>query len=340
MQSKNIEKYFFLGFLTVVTIFVLILFRPFFPIIVLGASLAVVLHPLYVWLRTRVTFGRSWVAALVSVVLFVVVLCGPVLAIGIVVFNQSQDLYLSVVTGGATPMIQTIGDSINKVLPPELSFNIQDKVTEVVSFVSANIATVFTATLNTLFSLIIIIVIIFYFLKDGDHWRKSIILMSPLADKDDEKILSKLAYAINGVIKGYVLIAIAQATLMGIGLAIFGVPSPALWAVFSAFASLIPTIGTAVIAIPAVVYLILIGNMPGAIGMTVWAVLIVGTIDNLLSPFVIGNRVDIPPLLIMFSVLGGIVLMGPIGILVGPLAVSLLYSLVSIYRESFQGIQS
>jgi predicted PurR-regulated permease PerM len=80
--------------------------------------------------------------------------------------------------------------------------------------------------------------------------------------------------------------------------------------------------------------------MPGAIGMTVWAMLIVGMIDNLLSPFVIGNRMDIPPLLIMFAVLGGIALMGPIGILVGPLAVSLLYSLVSIYRESFQGIES
>jgi predicted PurR-regulated permease PerM len=316
------------------------LFRPFFPVIILGASLAVVLHPLYTALCKKVTGGRSWAAALISVILFVVVLCGPLFAIGVVVFNQSQDLYQSVIHGGTAPMIQRLGDTVNSFLPAELAFNAQDKVTELVSFISANIATVFTATLSTLFSVLVVILIIFYFLKDGDHWRKSVILMSPLSDSDDEKILSKLGHAINGVIKGYVIVGLAQGLLMGIGLAIFGVPTPALWAVLAAFASLIPTIGTATIAIPAVIYLVVTGHTPAAIGMTIWAVLIVGMIDNLLNPFVIGSRVDIPPLMVLFSVLGGIALMGPIGILVGPLAVSLLYSLVSIYRASFQGIHS
>ncbi len=340
MHNKNIEKYFFLGFLTLVTIFVLILFRPFFPVIILGASLAVVLHPLYIWIRTKLVRGQSWAAALISVILFVVVLCGPLFGIGVVVFNQTQDLYQSLAHGEATPMIQKFGESINSILPPEIAFNVQDKLTEVVSFVTANLAVVFTTTLSTLFSLIVIILIIFYFLKDGDSWRRSVILMSPLSDKDDEKILSKLEHSINGVIKGYVIVGLAQGFLMGVGLAIFGVPSPALWAVLAAFASLVPTIGTAVIAIPAVIYLAATGHMPAAIGMTIWAVLIVGMIDNLLNPFVIGSRVDIPPLMVLFSVLGGIALMGPIGILVGPLAVSLLYSLVSIYRTSFQGIES
>jgi predicted PurR-regulated permease PerM len=340
MHSKDIEKYFFLGFLALVTIFVLILFRPFFPIIILGASFAVVLHPLYVWFSEKITKGRSWASALLAVIVFVVAVCGPLFGIGVVVFRQSQDLYQSLSGGGAGPMIQKLGESVNSVLPPEFAFNINDKITEFVSFISANIAVVFTTTLSTILSFIILILIIFYFLKDGDHWRQSVILMSPLSDKDDQKILSKLNLAINGVIKGYVIIGIAQGILMGIGLAIFGVPTPVLWGVIAAFASLVPTIGTALIAIPAVMYLAITGHTPAAIGMTIWAVLIVGMIDNLLNPFVIGSKVNIPPLLVLFAVLGGIALMGPIGILVGPLAVSLLYSLVSIYRTSFQGLES
>ncbi len=336
MQTKNIEKYFFLGFLTVVTIFVLVLFRPFFPIIVLGASLAVVLHPLYLWFMKKVVRNRSWAAALLSVIVFVVLLVGPLVGIGVVVFRQSQDLYTSVAHGGATPMVEKLGNSINSILPPELAFNVQDKLTDLVTYVSANIATVFATTLSTMFSVVIVIIIIFYFLKDGDEWKRSVVLISPLSDSDDEKILSKLGHSINGVIKGYVIVGAAQGLLMGVGMAIFGVPTPALWAVLAAFASLVPTVGTAVVAIPAIIYLAVTGHTPAAVGMTIWAVLIVGMIDNLLNPFVIGSRVDIPPLMVLFSVLGGIALMGPVGILVGPLAVSLLYSLVSIYRESFQ----
>ncbi len=339
MQTKNIEKYFFLGFLLLVTLFVLVLFKPFFSVFVVGASLAVVLHPMYTWFNEKVTRGHNWIASLLSVIVFVFVLCGPLLAAGIIVFTQAQDLYISVTQGGVGPMVQSIGTSINSVLPPELTFNIQDKVTELATFLSSHLATVFTATLDTLFSILLVVLIIFYFLKDGDSWKKSLILMSPLADRDDEKILSKMAHAINGVIKGYVVIGLAQGTVMGIGLALFGVPTPALWAVFAAFASLIPTVGTAVIAVPAILYLLAVGHTPAAIGMTVWAILIVGMIDNLLNPFVIGGRVDIPPLLILFAVLGGIALLGPVGVLVGPLAVSLLYALVGIYRTSFQGVE-
>ena len=340
MQPKAIEKYFFIGFLVVTTLFVLILFKPFFAVIVLGASLAVVLHPLYVGIRYKIMRGVSWPAALLTVILFVIVLCGPLFVVGTVVFTQTQDLYQNVIHGSTGPFIQSIGQSVNNLLPPELAFNIQDKVTELVGFLSANISDVFTATLNTLFSMLLVVLIIFYFLKDGDHWRKAIIRFSPLSDKDDETILMKLKHAINGVIRGYIIIGLAQGTLMGIGMAIFGVPTPALWAVLSAFASLIPTVGTAIVSVPAILYLLAIGHTGPAIGMAAWAIGIVGMIDNLLNPIVIGSNADLPPLLVLFSVLGGIALMGPVGILVGPLAISLLYALVSIYRTSFQGVNS
>jgi predicted PurR-regulated permease PerM len=336
MPTKTIEKYFFLGFLLIVTLFTLIIFRPFLGVIIVGASLAVVLHPLYIWLLTRVTRQIPWAAALLSLVIFTVLVCGPLLGIGALVVDQSQDAYVSLVAGGGpTPLIEKLGTGLNHFLPQGFKISAESAAANFLSLVSNNIAGIFTATIGTVFSFFLILLTIFYFLKDGDHWRKSVIIISPLSDTDDKKILSKLEQAINGVLKGYLLIALLQGTLMGIGLAIFGVPHPALWGVLTGIASLVPTIGTGLVAVPAVVYLLSTGATGAAIGLTVWAVVLVGLVDNLLNPVVIGRNTNVPPLLILFSVLGGISLMGPVGILIGPLTVSLLYALVSIYRSSF-----
>ena len=177
---------------------------------------------------------------------------------------------------------------------------------------------------------------IFYFLKDGARWRQALVVLSPLSDSDDEKIISRLKLAVNGVIKGYLLVALVQGILMGLGLWLFGVPKPALWGVVAAITSLIPTIGTALVSVPAFIFLFLTGSAVSAFGFLVWAAVIVGTIDNFLSPLFISKRIDIPPLLILFSVLGGLSLLGPVGVLIGPLSVSLLYTLISIYRHEFK----
>jgi predicted PurR-regulated permease PerM len=157
-----------------------------------------------------------------------------------------------------------------------------------------------------------------------------------LKDEDDRKILRSIIKTINGVIKGYILIALIQGFLMGLGLYLFGVPNPALWGVVAGIASLIPSIGTALVSVPAVIYLYAIGSTIPAIGLLIWAVLIVGFIDNLLNPIIVGKSIKVPMLLILFSVLGGISLLGPIGILIGPLVIGLLYTLISIYKEEFE----
>jgi predicted PurR-regulated permease PerM len=336
MPTKTIEKYFFLGFLLIVTLFTIIIFRPFLGVIIVGASLAVVLHPLYLWFMGKVARNISWLAALLTLFVFTILVCGPLLGIGALVVNQSQDAYLSLVAGGGpSPLIEKAGNTLNHLLPVGFEISAESAAANFLSLISRNITGIFTATLGTVFSFFLILLTMFYFLKDGDHWRKSVILISPLSDSDDKKILHKLEQAINGVLKGYLLIALLQGALMGIGLAIFGVPHPALWGVLTGIASLVPTVGTGLVAVPAIVYLASTGATGAAIGLTVWAVVLVGLIDNLLNPIVVGRNTNVPPLLILFSVLGGISLMGPVGILIGPLTVSLLYALVSLYRASF-----
>ena len=335
MQTKIIEKYFFFGLLLATLLFTFLIFRPFWTILVLGISFSIVFYPLYEWLNNK-HLPHS-LSALVTVFIFIVILCGPLLGIGVIIFNQSQDVYHIVVNNGNVgPFMTSISDTINKVLPEGIVFDANEKASDFISFVSKNIANIFSSTLSAFFSFLLMLLIMFYFLKDGARWKQAIIVLSPLSDRDDEKIIARLRQSVNSVIKGNLFIALIQGVLMGIGLWLFGIPNGALWGIVAAVASLLPTIGTATISVPAIVFLFITGQTGSAVGLLIWAAVVVGMVDNFLSPLIIADKTNIPPLLILFAVLGGLSLLGPVGILVGPLTISLLYTLISIYRNEFK----
>ena len=335
MQTKIIERYFFFGLLFATLIFSFLIFRPFWTILILGISFSIVFYPVYLFFK-KIKFS-NWLASLLTVIIFTIILCGPILGIGVIIFNQTQDLYHKVVDNKTVePFLETIEDTVNSVLPSGVDFDIQEKTSNFVTYLSNHITTIFKNTISAFFSFALMLLIIFYFLKDGEKWKRAVVVLSPLSDRDDEKIISRLAEAVNSVIKGSLLVALIQGILMGLGLWLFGVPNAALWGVVAAIASLLPTIGTALISVPAIIFLFSTGETASAVGLLIWAVVVVGMIDNFLSPLIVGNKMRIPSLLILFSVLGGVTLMGPVGVLVGPLAVSLLYTLISIYRHEFK----
>ena len=335
MQTKIIERAFFFGLLLLTIIFTFFIFKPFWVIIVLGISFSIVLYPIYEWLHTKGV--PATLSSLATVILFTILLCGPILGIGAIVFNQSQDVYQKVKDSNlsASPLLEKINTNVNNVLPPGVDFDVKQKAADFVSYVSSHIATIFSTTLSAFFSFILMLLVIFYLLKDGMRWKESLMVLSPLGRENDEKIMSRLSLAVNGVIKGSLLIALVQGVLLGFGLWIFNVPNGALWGVVAAVMSFIPTFGTAIVSVPAIIFLFIIGDTTSAVGLLVWAVVVVGLVDNFLGPLVVGRNINIPSILILFSVLGGIAFVGPVGILVGPLTLSLLYTLIAIYRNEF-----
>jgi predicted PurR-regulated permease PerM len=335
MQTKIIERYFFFGLLLASFIFAFMIFRPFWIVLLLGISFSIVIYPIYKWLIKRKV--PTWLASFLTVITFAVIVLGPISGVGVLIFNQSQNVYKVIVEGDSIkPFIQTMDNAVNKILPKGIEFDVKQKASELAFSITNNIAKIFSTTLSAFFSFILLLLAIFYFLKDGANWRKSLIDLSPLADDDDRKIIDRLSIAINGVVKGYLLIALVQGVLMGIGLWIFGIPNAALWGVVAGIASLVPMIGTSFVSVPSIAFLLVSGDSSQAIGLLIWSVVIVGLVDNFLNPIVVGGKMNIPPLLILFAVLGGISLLGPIGVLVGPLAISLLYTLISIYRNEFR----
>jgi predicted PurR-regulated permease PerM len=171
-------------------------------------------------------------------------------------------------------------------------------------------------------------------LRDGQRLRALAIVVSPFADTDDESILNKLHLAINSVFKGSLMIAIIQGFLTALGFVVFGIPNFVFWGTIAGICALIPTLGTSLVIIPGVLYLLLNGFSLQAFGLFIWGACAVGLIDNLLGPKLIGKNIAVHPLLVLFSVLGGISFFGPVGFILGPLFVTLFFALIEIYISS------
>jgi predicted PurR-regulated permease PerM len=132
---------------------------------------------------------------------------------------------------------------------------------------------------------------------------------------------------------GTLFIALIQGLLAGVGFWIFGLPQPALWGTLTIITALVPVVGTALIWLPASIYLFSTGVTGMALGLFLWGAILVGSIDNFLRPKLIERYMKVHPFFILISVLGGLSLFGPLGFLLGPLVLSLILALLEIYPE-------
>jgi len=152
-----------------------------------------------------------------------------------------------------------------------------------------------------------------------------------LQDIHDETIFNKIAIAINSVVRGNLTIAVIQGILTAVGFTIFGVPNPFLWGSVAAISALVPSIGTALVLLPAILFLYFSGETFSALGLFLWGMMAVGLIDNFLGPKLVERGMRLHPFLILLSIFGGISFFGPLGFLLGPLVLSLLFALLEIY---------
>lgn len=337
MQINSTERYFLFILLSIAIILTIVIIYPFLTMFILAAAFAVVLSPLYLWIKKKVLGNISWLASLLTVILFLVCLCVPLFFVGKAIFNQTQNIYQSVI-GSSSPshIIDSINSSINRLLPEGFNFDIHSKISEIITSISGNLAHFFSSTFHSVLMFILMLFTLFYLLKDGAKWKDGLMNILPLSNENTKEILSSLKSSINRIFKGSFIIAIAQGILAWVGFTIFGVPNAIIWAVVASIASFIPTVGTSVVSVPAVLFLFFTGMQWQALGLLAWSAVIIGTIDNILNPYIISKDTNIPSLFILFAILGGVSLIGPLGIIIGPLILSFLYSLVAIYKKELK----
>jgi len=333
MTAKKLQLPYFITLLLVVVVLAFFIFRPFLATLAVAGMIAVIIHPFHERF-TKILKGHAGIAALLSVLLVAIGILVPLVFLGALVFMETRDLYFSLTSNGGNyfGLFDTLVTQPVRSYIPEFNPDISSYLQQALSWIVANLGILFSGTIETILHLFLGLIALYYFLKDGKRFTKALIELSPLADSHDEEIMKRLTVAVNSVVKGELIIALTQGVLSGFGFWLFGVPSPALWGTMAAIGALMPGIGTTIVIVPAVLYLLFTGNTLHAVGLSLWGATAVGLIDNLLGPHLMGKGANIHPLFVLFSVLGGVAFFGPLGFFLGPLVLSLLYALIDIYR--------
>jgi len=336
MKIQKSQFYFLLALLAITLVLSFFVLRPFLSAFVLAAVATVVFQPLYRKIL-KYSFNHQGLAALLTTMIIMVIIFTPLIFLGMKILEEARQLYLSLIEGGGKDNFLNIFNQLQEsarryfLLPPEFSINLGQYLKEGLTWLLNHLGALFSNFASILTTAFIFLVTLYYLLKDGHKLKQAVINYSPLPDTDDEMILNKLELAIGSVIKGNFTIAFIQGVLTSIGFTIFGVPNAILWGAAAAIAALIPSVGTALVLLPAIALLFLSGQIFSAIGLLVWGMLAVGLIDNFLGPKLIGRGMKLHPLLVLFSVFGGLVFFGPVGFLLGPIILSLLFALLHIY---------
>lgn len=317
-----------------VAILALLVFWPFLNVLALSIIMAVLLSPLYHRIHKVVRFET--LAAGLTILLLIVVIVVPVGFLLNNIANEAQNLY-SNVSGSPTLSSDQITEWIEgkvQVFVPNFTVDARGYLAAFSSWVVSKLSGIFSGTVDFIFKLALSFVALFYFLRDGDKLRKHLISLSPWRKERDEAVLGSIKSAIRSVVAGSLAVALVQGFLVGVSFTISGVPNPTLWGTVATVAALVPGVGTALVMIPAIIYLFVIDSTSWPwIFQLLWAVGVVGLVDNFLGPLIMQKGINIHPLLILFSVLGGIQFFGPEGFLLGPLVLSLLFVLVRTLKN-------
>lgn len=193
-------------------------------------------------------------------------------------------------------------------------------------------------TAHFLLSFFILLYAMFFFFIGGAGTLEKILAYLPLPPADRQRLADRFLSVARATIKGTLVIGLVQGALGGAALWIAGIEGAAFWAVLMFILSVLPGIGAAVVWIPAVIYLMVVDRTGAAIGVALWCGGVVGTIDNLLRPRLVGGDTEMPDLLILIGTLGGLTLFGAAGLILGPVVAALFITVWEIYGATFRDL--
>jgi predicted PurR-regulated permease PerM len=328
--------------LVLILILAFLVFRYFLLTFTVAAALSVFYAPLQRRL-TRGLGGRSGLAAGLLVVATTLVILVPILASATILSRQALTAFEEI-----RPRLQpaALREFLLDTLPARYP-TIRDWVdfqgdelprlaSDILSGVAATANGLIQGTVarltSTFLDLLLFLMMLFFLLRDGGRLRAELRGVSPFSERQENDALDHMGRTVKGVLQAMVVVPVVQGLVAVIGFLIFGVPVPLLWGLIVVLAALIPLLGSPLGWVPACLYLLVHGATWQWVGMSLYGVLCISSIDNLVKPMLLRDAAQIHPLLGFFSILGGLLAFGPLGFLVGPVILSLVLSALRIYR--------
>lgn len=336
--------------MTLIVISFLII-KPFLTAVLTGIVFSYIFYPIYLRINRKITSKN--ISALIALILVILVITLPLFfmlntiskeAYATYLLSRQKVLDVNLLGSECQPADKFSCKLINYfhdlTSDSKLKYYFDTTIKSVTTKITQSISHLLFTIPIFMLHMFIALFVMFFLFKDGKLLIKKVERLMPLKDEYRKHAFTKLNDMTYAVIYGSLIIAIIQGTLGGIGFVIFGLPAPFLWGIVMIFASLIPYIGSSIIWLPAALLLIFNGYLDMNTALIVkgillisYGVLIVGTMDNILKPKIIGQRGGLHPVLVLLGVVGGLKFLGFIGIIVGPILLAMLVTFIKVYEE-------
>lgn len=344
-MNEVLERRSFLLILALVTLLFLYLLKPFFNAVFWASVVAVMFYPLQRRLQSRWS-NRPNSVALATLATSVVIVIIPVLFVIGSFFQEGVDLYQRLQSGEIDPGAYL--DQVRKAFPmvqnmfDRFGVNLDNVKQQVATgavgasrFIAENAMSLGQGTLQFFMSLGLMLYVAFFLLRDGPELIAMIVRVLPLGDEREHMLFAKFVEVTRATIKGNLVVAIIQGALGGIIFAILGIPGAFLWGVMMILLSLIPVVGAALIWGPVAIYLFATGEWVQGLVLVGFGVGVIGLVDNVLRPILVGRDTKLPDYIVLLSTLGGIGLFGMSGFVIGPLIAVLFAAFWGIFAREF-----
>ena len=342
MQEK-LETRTFLLFLLIVSVGFLLILKPFFGTIFWACAITVIFYPLqqrllkYLNGRTNTSALLTLTACILIVVLPVTFLISSVIAEGANVYDKLESgeinpaQYIEQVRTAFPAVQQTlerVGLDVAKIKEGALSITMSSG-----KWLAQNALDIGQNTFKLLLNICLMLYLTFFLLRDGNYLLELLIRALPLGDARERMLFAKFGEVTRATIKGNLVIAVIQGTLGGLIFWVLGIPGALLWGVIMAVLSLIPAVGPAIVWAPVALYLFATGDNMKAIILIAFGAGVIGLVDNILRPILVGRDTKLPDYIVLLSTLGGLGLFGINGFVIGPLVAALFMAFWGIFMR-------
>lgn len=343
MKLASDRRNFFMGFLTLVTLAFLAILLPFYSALMWAVILAMLFAPVQRALMRRMP-RRANTATLVTLSAVILMVIIPVIGLTMSLVNQGAQIYGRIRSGelnfGAYlgKIIEAMPGWLHRMLDaqglldlPSIQQRLAESSSEIGQFLASQAVNIGQNTVHILASTGVLLYVLFFLLRDGGQLAAMFYRAIPLDDEPKNHLLGKFAAVIKATVKGNVAVAIVQGALGGIILWALGIQGVILWSVVMAFLSLLPAVGSGLIWGPIALYFLATGATWQGVVLLAYGVCVIGMVDNVLRPVLVGKNTKMPDYVVLVSTIGGMSLFGLNGFVIGPMIAALFMAAWDLY---------
>lgn len=322
---------------------------PFYGTILWGSIIALLFAPLHRRLLPRLRHRRT-AAALLTLLIVLIIVILPLAILAAALAREAAQVYAQLQSGELNPALyfQGVFDALPSWVKPlldrvglanfaTLQRRLATTLTQGSQFIATQALSFGLNTFEFVASLFITLYLAFFLIRDGDRLAHVMRRAVPMSPAHKQELLDKFTTVIRATVKGNLLVAAIQGTLGGIAFWFLGIGGALLWAVLMAFFSLVPAVGAGLVWVPVAIYFFITGAIWQSIVLTAYGVLVIGLIDNVLRPVLVGKDTRMPDYLVMITTLGGMVVFGINGFVIGPAIAAMFIAVWHIYETTRTG---